>query len=386
MQRNLKALLVLVFVLWANLGPGFAQPTQPSPELRGAIQQIETMTALELAKEPVGSVTVGIVSGRELVWTRSFGYADHDQGKLATANSVYRIGSITKQFTGLMLLQLAERGTVKVSDPVEKYFSEINQVQSRFPGSPAITLIQLATMTSGLAREPEDLPTFLKGPVSDWEKVVISALPRVKYQFEPDTHYHYSNIGYAILGLALSRAAGKSYVDYLREDIFQPLGIEHTDFEPNPSIQDSIAVGYQIRRDGRIDDETPAREHLGRGYKVPNGAMYTTVGDLARFVAFELGHGPESVLKKKALMENFTRVNSSDGRLASGYGIGFRVNRFDDLLVYGHGGSVAGYRASAIFDPVSSTGIIVLRNVGGRFNVGQLASRALVVVAQAKGH
>ena len=242
MQRNLKALLVLVFVLWANLGPGFAQPTQPSPELRGAIQQIETMTALELAKEPVGSVTVGIVSGRELVWTRSFGYADHDQGKLATANSVYRIGSITKQFTGLMLLQLAERGTVKVSDPVEKYFSEINQVQSRFPGSPAITLIQLATMTSGLAREPEDLPTFLKGPVSDWEKVVISALPRVKYQFEPDTHYHYSNIGYAILGLALSRAAGKSYVDYLREDIFQPLGIEHTDFEPNPSIQDSIAV------------------------------------------------------------------------------------------------------------------------------------------------
>ena len=384
MHCKLRSFLVFALALWVTLNPGTAQPLQAPAELQGSIQQIEMMVALELAKENVGSVTVGIVSGEELVWTRSFGYSDPENQKLATADSVYRIGSITKQFTGFMLLQLAERGRVKLSDPVEKYFPEIEQVRDRISGSPPITLIQLATMTSGLAREPEDLPTFLKGPVSEWENVVISALPRVKYDFEPDTRYQYSNIGYAILGLALGRAAGQSYIDYVRENLLLPLGMEHTAFEPNPAIQDSITLGHQILRDGTVDTETPTREHQGRGYKVPNGAMYTNVRDLARFLVFELGHGPESVLKKETLKENFTRVNSSNGQLTSGYGIGFRASRLDNLVFYGHGGSVAGYRASALFDPISDSGIIVLRNVGGRFNVGELARRALVVVAQSK--
>ncbi len=380
--------------LWLILSPLIAQPPlrvpgvpayrTPPAELREAVQQIETMTALEMAKENVGSVTVGIVSGDRLVWARSFGWADEQNRILATPGSVYRIGSITKQFTGFMLLQLAERGVVRVTDPVEKYLPEISQVRGRFQGSPPITLIQLATMTSGLAREPEDLPTYLKGPVSEWDQVVLRALPRVKYDFEPDTRYQYSNIGYAILGLALSRAAGKGYVDYVRENFLDPLGMERSDFEPTPAIQKWLTAGHQIRRDGLVDTETPAREHQGRGYKVPNGAMYTTVLDLARFVAFELGHGPESILSRRTLAANFSRVNSSNGELNSGYGIGFQASRFDDLVTYGHGGAVAGYRASALFDPNSDTGVIVLRNVGGRFDVGELARRALVLVARAK--
>jgi CubicO group peptidase (beta-lactamase class C family) len=279
------------------------------------------------APPELGSVTIGIVSGTELIWSRSFGFADMEDKIMATEDSVYRIGSITKQFTGFMLLQLAERGRVRLSDPVEKYFPEVNEVEGRFPGAPPITLVQLATMTSGLAREPEDLPTFLKGPVSEWEKVLISALPRLKYQFEPDTHYLYSNIGYAILGAALSRAAGQPFTDYVKTNFFDPLGMERTAFEPNSQIQDSIAKGYDIQEDGRVDWETPAREHQGRGYKVPNGAMYTTVGDLAKFIAFELGEGPEEVIKKETLEDNFSRVNSAMGDLTSGYGVGFRVQR-----------------------------------------------------------
>jgi CubicO group peptidase (beta-lactamase class C family) len=383
-RRALSSIFTLGFILLV-IPSAFGQPrTAIPPEFREAIERIEEMTALELAKENLGSVTVGIVSGADLVWTRSFGFADMEEKVLATENSIYRIGSITKQFTGLMLLQLAERGRVRLSDPVEEYFPEVNEVEGRIPGTPPITLVQLATMTSGLAREPEDLPTFLKGPVSEWEKVLISALPRLKYQFEPDTQYLYSNIGYAILGAALSRAAGQPFTDYVRKNFFDPLGMEHSFFEPNPGIQDSIAKGYAIQDDGKLDWETPAREHQGRGYKVPNGAMYTTVGDLAKFIAFELGEGPDEVIKKETIEDNFSRVNSATGDLTSGYGIGFRVRREGDVIIYGHGGSVAGYRAGAYFDRASKTGVIVLRNVGGRFPVSDVAYRALRELASAK--
>lgn len=133
-----------------------------------------------------------------------------------------------------------------------------------------------------------------------------------------------------------------------------------------------------------MDWETPAREHQGRGYKVPNGAIYTTLGDLAKFVAFELGEGPESVLKKQTLEDNFNRLNSATGALTSGYGVGFRVYRQGDFVVYGHGGSVAGYRAAAFFHRESKTGAIVLRNVAGRFSPSDLARRALQEVVAAK--
>lgn len=214
---------------------------------------------------------------------------------------------------------------------------------------------------------------------------MISALPHVKFRYEPDTHYFYSNIGYAILGATLGRAAGKSYVDYVKERIFTPLQMTHTAFEPNASIQANIAKGYDVGKDGKIDAETPAREHAGRGYKVPNGAIYTTVADLARFVAFELGAGPDTVLSRKTLEDNFARTNSSSMSLQAGYGVGFQVNRRGEFVWYGHGGSVAGYNASALFDRVSKTGVVVLRNAGGgKFNVTMLSERILEEVARAK--
>ena len=158
----------------------------------------------------------------------------------------------------------------------------------------------------------------------------------------------------------------------------------HTAFEPNEKIKPHLAKGYGVQGD-RVDAETPEREHQGRGYKVPNGAMYTTVGDLARFLAFELGHGPEGVLKKASLEDNFKRVNSASGDLSSGYGVGFQVERHGNLIAYGHGGSVAGYLAGAFVDRASGVGVIVMRNVlGGPFNISGLAMRALETVAASR--
>ena len=363
----------------ALLTPAFAAVAQAPavppglpPELRALAERLDRQAAAEFAKDGLGSLTVGLVTDAGLVWTRSYGLADMEKKVPATSETVYRIGSITKQFTALMLLQLVQDGKVHLSDPVEKYFPEVNKVQGRFPGAPPITLVQLATHTSGLAREPEDTETYLKGPVADWEKVLIASLPQTRYAYEPGSRFSYSNVGYAILGAALGRAAGRPYVDYVQQRIFKPLGMSDSFFEPGGQNRSRIAKGY-LSEDGKVESETSEREHQGRGYKVPNGAVYTTVEDMARFMAFELGGGAEQVLKKESLEESFESLLTANPGLTRGYGTGFQVLRLGDAVVHGHNGGVAGYQAEAFFDRKSRIGVVILKSsLGGPFDTAPL--------------
>jgi CubicO group peptidase (beta-lactamase class C family) len=380
----MRTIAIVLLIVALFVGQPSGRALQGS-NLQSAINAIDAMAGAEFEKDRVGSVTIGVVAGPKLVWTRSYGLADMERKLPATRDSVYRIGSITKQFTALMLLQLVEDGKVRLSDPVEKYFPEVRMVKDRLPHAPPITLAQLATMTSGLAREPEDLPKYLVGPVAQWEKVLIAALPHTKYDLEPDTQYQYSNIGYAILGAALGRAAATPYTTWVQQRILNPLQMKATMFEPNAAIANTLTKGYEIDRSGNVSFDAPLREHAGRGYKVPNGALYTTIDDLARFVSFELGEGPSSVLPKDVWEANLTRVNSSNGDLSSAYGIGFMLNRRGTDVYLGHSGSVAGYAAQAMVHRASKTGVIVLRNAGGgKFAMGPLTFRALAELAKVR--
>ena len=353
----------------------------PAASFRPRIPDIDAMVAAEFERRPVGSVTVGVVAGKELIWSKSYGDADMEKKIAADADTVYRIGSITKMFTALMLEQLVEAGKAHLSDPVEKYLPEVNNVKDRFAGAPPITLIQLATHTSGLGREPDDLQ-YLAGPVANWEKILISALPHLRYDFEPGTHYSYSNMGYAVLGAALSRAAGESYADYVPKHIFQPLGMTHSALERNDAMLPHLSKGYQVTGPATVDSETPEKEHeTGRGYKVPNGAIYTTVGDLARFTSFLMGEGPETALKHASLQRfQAQSIVPADVNLSSGYGIGFMVDRRDGYVAFGHGGAVAGYTAMLLINRAKGVGVVALSN--GAANPTAIAQRALDMLSK----
>jgi CubicO group peptidase (beta-lactamase class C family) len=357
----------------------------PTPaDLTARCAEIDTMTAAEFAKFPVGSVTVGVVAGNQLIWTKSYGQADMEKKIPADKDTVYRIGSITKMFTALMLEQLVEAGKVHLSDPVEKHFPEVNTVTGRYAGAPPITLIQLANHTSGLDREPQNTDTYVHGPVSDWEKTLIAALPHTRYAFEPGTHFSYSNIGFAILGAALARAAGQPYVAYASKQIFQPLGMTHTAIELTPEILPHLARGYDAGK--KPDPETAEREHkTGRGYKVPNGAMYTTVGDMALFSGFLLGQGPDSVLKAASLRRNLEQsAVQADYQLSSGYTLGGFLFRRDGYVAFGHGGAVAGYRADFYVNREAGVAVIVLASaIGpGAVDTNSLALKSLDLLSK----
>ena len=370
-------------VLHFAIALGLTAASLPAQVPATALVRIDLMAGAEFANDSVASLTIGVVTRQGLVWTKSYGFADMGTKRLANRQSVYRIGSITKMFTAVMLHQLVAAGKIRLTDPVERYYPEIREIRGYKALGAPITVQQLATMTAGIAREPEQEGPFWTGPVSAWDSTLHLALSHTPMDHAPGTTYLYSNIGYAILGATLGRAAGMPYVQWETDHLFRPLEMQHTAFEVVPTIAPDVTIGYDISREGTPDPAQSARERItGRGFKVPNGAIYTTVDDLSRFLVLQLGAAPEAVAPHARLDSVFNAVVSATGAPLANYGLGFMVGREGTLTFFGHGGAVSGYGAFMAFDRDRQIGVIVLRNaLGGRVNPQRLALAALSQVA-----
>lgn len=358
----------------------------PAPEVPGArvtprsaaIDAFREQLRSDVAADDVGGITAAVVAGNRLIWAEGFGWADRDRRIPAGADTIYRIGSITKTFTAVVLSQLVDRKTIALDDPVEKYFPEVRRFKGARPGAKPITFRHLASHTAGLIREPA-LEGAASGPIAQWESKVLASIPTTSFDARPGERYAYSNIGYAVLGLALSRAARTPFMKLVADGIFTPLGMTSSTFIVTPGLQPRLSVGYANGLTG-IDTGLPAREHLGRGYKVPNGGVYSTVGDLARFIGAIDGAGKAvtSTAMRRAMLTKQTPEAD-----AAGYGLGLQFSSSPGAATLaGHGGGVAGYTAHIEFDPQSAIGVILLRNYeSGRTNLTGAATqlvRALV--------
>lgn len=354
------------------------------PRVVPGLSTMDALVSAEFAKDSIGSITAGVVRGGDLVWTRSYGLANMSTQKPADRATVYRIGSITKMFTATMLLQLVDAGQLRLSDSVARFYPEIIQIPGGMSRAAAVTFLQLATMTSGLSAEPPEA-AYHSGSVAEWENMLGLAIQKSEFVFEPATHFAYSNIGYAILGAALGHAANVPYIEWQQKRILEPLGMRCTRFEIGADVADDLAVGYVVA-DGRVDATVPAREAIaGRGYRVPNGGIFTTIDDLSRFLAFELGNGPEAVLSHARLDSVYTGMIATSVDEDFGYGVGFMLQHRDDFPWLGHSGGVPGYQAVMYFDRDHQLGVILLRNAtGGAASINRLAPEMLKTLILAK--
>ena len=379
--RHVAVVLAVVVASARTTGKLSAQSLSPA-----LLRELDSTAAAEFARDSIASLTIGVVTDQGLVWTKSYGFADMGTRRLANRQSVYRIGSVTKMFTALMLHQLAAAGTVRLSDPVERYYPEIKEIRGYANLKAPLTFVQLASMTSGIAREPKQEGPFWTGPVSQWDSTLHLALSHTEMELAPGTRFLYSNIGYAILGASLSRAAGMPYVRWQREHILDPLGMRHTVFEIDRVIMSDLTRGYDVSQDGNATSTQADRESLsGRGYKVPNGALYTTVDDLSRFVSLQLGHGPKEVVSPARLDSAYSGALLGGADPKREYGIGFSIEQHGAATWFGHGGAVAGFSAGVLFDRDHQVGVIVLRNaLGGRVQPSALAEAVLQRVTDAK--
>src|SRR5579871_1020634 len=347
---------VRVCLLVVLAGCAFTQQITPAvpdnlpPGMQLVIRDFD-QTATQAARNPndIG-YTLGVVTRDGLAWTKSYGYADSARQSAATSETTYQIGC--GAFTAMMLLQLTRQGAVHFSDRVEKYVPEMKSVRNPYPDAAPVTLLQLAIHTSGLTLNSRDAAAYTTGSVREWEKTLVTALAHTSYEFEPGTHAAISNIDDSILALALSRAAHQPYAAYLKEKILMPLGMTHTDFS------------------------TAGAGDPGMGH---SPALYTTVGDLARFACFAMLGGPESALPKRDLEENYRRLWVSNSIAVpnpnEGFGIGFHgetwtSNHYYMILPIGYGGP--GYEAALWFEPRRHAGVILLHQGSGSAALGQM--------------
>ena len=336
-----------------------------------AIREYATRISADVEADGVGGITTAVFQGPELLWARGFGFADRDSQTPATVETAYRVGSISKTFTALLVAQLAERGVIGLDDPVHTALPAVRQVSGGPANASDVTYRQLASHTAGWIREPE-LEGAARGPIGQWEAKVEESLRHTSYYAAPGASYRYSNIGFGALGLAAGRAAGEPFMDLVREQIIEPLGMTRTGF----ARTEHTAAGY-ANRGREINADQPAAEHAGRGYKVPNGGVYSTVADLARFAAGLSGHAPVPVLGTELRREMLSVQTPEDPK--RGYGLGLSLRQLDDgRWLAGHGGSVAGYTAYFVFEPESGIGVAILRNYNqGRTNLGEATSTLL---------
>jgi CubicO group peptidase (beta-lactamase class C family) len=185
-----------------------------------------------------------------------------------------------------------------------------------------------------------------------WDQRFAARIRFLKYTFEPGTRRAYSNTGYVVLGLALSRAAGRPYAEYVEEEILKPLGMNDTGFAITERTAPRFAYG---------SEKTPRLPSWTQNEMLPAAGLFSTLEDLAKLMRFQLGMGPETVLSRKALEDSYRLVVPSDGDLGYGDAIGFAAVRNADsnLVSLGHGGRTWDFSGAYQFDRAARSGIIV---------------------------
>ena len=375
--------VAVALLLAATLLPGVAAAQDAS-----VIDDFSRRIAADVAEDGVGGITAAVFQGDQVLWAQGFGWADPANRVPAGVRTIYRTGSISKSMTGVLLADLAEDGIVTLDDALVDHLPEAEGLGDPPAGMAPITFRQMASHTAGLIREPE-LEGAAAGPIEDWGHKILASIPHTRFYTMPGTRYQYSNIGYGMLGYALQRAAGTSFMELVEDRMFEPLGMRSSTFIVGPELWRRVAVGFANGSDGDVDAHQPAIEHEGRGYKVPNGGVYATVGDLATFGAAVMGMTEYELLEPATRREVMAVQTPEDPE--NGYGLGFSVRSvtLEDgraVRFVGHGGSVAGYNMYLVFEPESGYGVALGRNYNrGATNLGEAGNGLLRALLEAAG-
>ena len=292
------------------------------------------------------SVSAAVFRGDELVWQSALGLADVESGAVATPDTQYRIGSITKTFTAVGVLQLRDAGELSLDDPLTKFLPE---------SAHGPTLGRMLAHASGLQREPPgEIWETMKAPSRE---DLLSGTADAEQVLAAGTWWHYSNLAFALLGEVVARAHGGTWEEALQERIIDPLGLTRT----TQAEAASAASGYFVQP---YSDAAAKEPDLDLGGSGAMGKLWSTTGDLARWGAF-LAAGDDRVLAAGTLEEMShvrTMVDHAGWTLA--WGTGLELYRRGDRLFVGHGGAMPGHLAGLVVERESGIGAAVLTNTG----------------------
>ncbi len=326
----------------------WAQPiVNPPPHYADVVERISKLIEHELVAKRLPALSIALVDNQTIVWARGFGYTDPARQKPASAETIYRVGSVSKLFTDIAVMQLVEAGHLDLDTPVTKYLPEF---QPKNPSDKAITLRQLMTHRSGLVREPPVGNYFDSRHLSLAD--MVKSLNTTELVYPPETKTKYSNAGVAVVGYVLEKMQNERFATYVRRKILEPMGMRRSFFEPDPALMGDVAYAIMWTLHGR---EFPAPTfELGMA---PAGCMYSTVLDLARFLTV-LAAGGRGLLKPETLQEMW-RPQFAPPDAKTGIGLGFFIDQLQGRRRVGHNGAMYGFATEFAFLPEEKLGVVV---------------------------
>jgi CubicO group peptidase (beta-lactamase class C family) len=286
-------------------------------------------------ESPAPSATIALFRGDELLWSESVGLADVESGREATPDTQYAIASITKTFVARVILTLRDEGRLALDDPLGRHLPEADRE--------GVTIRRLLAHASGIQREtPGDVWETMEFPDRE---TLLGRLDEVEQVLDPATSWHYSNLAYALLGEVIARASGTPAERFIEERILEPQGLSRTTWGPG----ENTATGYFVERHADVahTERAPDKKAVA-----PAGALFSTVGDLARWGAF--------------LMEqdemHAVQVMADQERWLLAWGLGLMLHRRGERLFAGHDGGAVGHGSFLTYARREKVGTVLLTN------------------------
>jgi CubicO group peptidase (beta-lactamase class C family) len=310
--------------------------------LEGTARALLRRVAIEQAEARMPSLVAMVLRDGQPVW---FGARGTVEGAAPTTATQYRIGSITKTMVAVLVMRLRDEGLLDLNDPLGKHV----------PATPVgdVTIAQLLSHTAGLTAEPPG-PWWERTPGVEID-ALTGALDAQTARHRPGRRFHYSNLGFALLGELVARHRRTGWAEAVTEEILQPLGMHDTTTRP----REPHARGYAVHP--WADVLMPEPEHDAVAMS-PAGQLWSSSTDLARWAAFISG-GDEKVLRPATLAEMREPATVDDGDAWSGgFGLGLQLSRHRGRRLTGHGGSMPGFLAVVWADPADRSGVLCMAN------------------------
>lgn len=323
-------------------------------------QHLEAQIEGLRSKHGIPAVSIALVDDQKVVWARGFGEADPATKRPATADTVYRVGSVSKLFTDIGVMRLVEDGKLDLDAPVTRYLPDFRP-QNPFPGSEPITLRMLTSHRAGLVREPPVGNYF----VTDEPTLVatIASLNDTALVYPPKQKLKYSNAGVAAVGYTLEVTQKEPFASWLEKTVLVPLGMTRSSFEKKPALLRDLAKAVMWTLDGRTFEAPTFRFGMD-----PCGAMYSTVLDLSRFMSWLFVRGRTAEgrpLLRPETLEAMWTPQFAPPQAKGGAGIGFFVGEIDGHRFVFHNGGVYGFATTLIALPDDKLGVTLVGTKDG---------------------
>ncbi len=344
-RRNSLPLIFVLLVATAS-----AQKTELSPAKRA---KIEAAVTKYMATTHVPGLSVAVVENGEDEWAAGFGLADVENNAPASEHTLFRLASISKSLTATAAMELVERGQLDLDAPVQKYCPTFPQKQS------PITTREVMGHLAGIRHyksESQDDPEI--GNTKHFDDPIQAGLDFFKNDpllSDPGKQFHYSTQGYTLVGCVIEGVSGTKYVDFVRQNIFVPAGMEHTQVDDRFAI-----IPYRTRFYRRTESGTVQNtDFLDSSYKIPGGGWLSSAEDMAKFEVAILN---DKLIKRSTRDLMWTPLKPSDGS-KDNYALGWGSWTENGLAVVGHSGGQQGTSTQFIIAPALRAGVVVLTNM-----------------------